>query len=149
MAARAAQAPPGWNGAAWFILTLGEECANLRLQDLWRPWRFLAQAASPPPFCFGPYGFARHLVDDLLPARHYVAFLWIGFWLPPLLAWLTLYAWETAGFLRYGLRWSAADVHMGHAGLRHGALVRRYGPLVLPALLAADLAANESGAIAA
>jgi hypothetical protein len=145
IAACVAQAPPGWSGAAWFILAVSEECANLRLQDLWRPWRFLAQAATPPPLCFGPHGFAPHLVDDLLPARHYVAFLFVGFWLPRALAWVTLYLWEIAGFLRYGLRWSTPDLHLGLLGLRHGALVARYGPTILPALLAADLAAEQNG----
>ncbi len=145
IAARAAQAPPGWSGAAWFILAVSEECANLRLQDLWQPWRLLAQAAAAPPLCFGPHGFSPRLVDDLLPARHYVAFLFVGFWLPRPLAWASLYAWEIAGFLRYGLRWSAPDLHLGLIGLRHGALVAAYGPTILPALLAADLAARESG----
>ena len=143
---RAAQAPAGWSGAAWFILCVGEECANIRLQDVGRPWRFLAQAASAPPVCFGPHGFAPHLVDDRLPARHYVAFVFVGFWLPYPLAWLTLYVWEIAGFLRYGFHWSAPDLRLGRIGIRHGALIRRYGPTILPALLAADLAAPASGA---
>lgn len=149
IAARAAQAPPGWNGAAWFILAVCEECAHIRVQDLWRPWRFLVQAATPPPLCFGPSGFAPRLVDDLLPARHYAAFLFVGFWLPRPLAWGMLYAWEIAGFLRYGLRWSTPDLRLGLVGLRHGALVARYGPTILPALLAAELAAEDSVSIAA
>ena len=144
---RAAQAPAGWSGAAWFILCVGEECANIRLQDVGRPWRFLAQAASAPPVCFGPHGFAPHLVDDRLPARHYVAFVFVGFWLPYPLAWLTLYAWEIAGFLRYGFHWSAPDLRLGWVGIRHGALIGRYGPTILPALVAADLAAMESDAV--
>ena len=139
VSARAAQAPPAWSGAAWFILQAGEECANIRLQDVGRPWRFLQQMASVPPLCFGPNGFAPQLVDDLLPARHYFAFVFVGFWLPRWLALLTLYAWEIAGFLRYGLHWSAPDLRMGRIGLRHGALVSRYGPTILPGVIAAEL----------
>lgn len=144
VAARAAQAPPEWSGAVWFVLRVGEDCANIRLQELWRPWRFLAAAARIPPQRFGPAGFDHRLVDDHLPVRHYVAFVFVGFWLPPLLAQATLYAWEVAGFVRYGFQWSAPDLRLGKVGLRHGMLINRFGPTVLPSLLARDLAAHGS-----
>lgn len=142
VAACAAQAPPAWSGAVWFVLRIGEDCANIRLQEMWRPWRLLADAARVPPQRFGPTGFDPSLVDDHLPARHYIAFVFVGFWLPPRLAQATLYAWEVAGFVRYGFQWSAPDLRLGRVGLRHGMLVNRYGPTVMPSLLTRDLAAH-------
>jgi hypothetical protein len=132
-------APPGFAGAAWFVLRIGEDCAHIKLQDVWIPLRFLRQMAAHPPLRFAVDGFCPDLVDDQNPARHYVAFVFLGFWLPRLLALLLLYAWEAAGFLRYGLRWSQCDVRCGLVGLRHGAWVRRCGPTVLPALVAGEL----------
>lgn len=137
---QAALAPPHFAGAAWFILRTGEDCAYIRLQDLWRPRRFLRQMAGVPPLHFGDIGFQPELVDDNSPVRHYMAFVFVGFWLPARLAQLVLYAWEVAGFFRYGFTWSQRDVHCGLVGLRHGALVRQYGPTVLPAAVAAEFA---------
>jgi hypothetical protein len=139
LSTQAQAAPPGFAGAAWYILRIGEDCAHIRLQDMWRLRRFLRQMAGSPPLHFGTEGFSPALVDDYHPARHYVAFVFVGFWLPQWLALATLYAWEAAGFLRYGFRWSQHDVHCGLVGLRHGALVRAYGPVVLPGLAAAEL----------
>ena len=133
-------APGGWAGAAWFILRIGEDVANIRLHDLWQPARFLRQMAAAPPLGFGVDGFITSLVDDRNPARHYLAFVFVGFWLPARLAKGVLYAWEVAGFIRYRGVWSPHDVACGKIGLRHGALVRSYGPVVLPALIAAELA---------
>jgi hypothetical protein len=96
--------------------------------------------AGPPPRSFGTAGFAAWLVDDANPARHYTAFVFVGFWLPALLAQAVLYAWEAAGFVRYRGYWSPADVLSGQVGIRHGRLVRRHGPAILPALIAHDLA---------
>lgn len=139
LSAQAQAAPPGFAGSAWFMLRIGEDCAHIRLQDLWQPLRFLRQMAGHPPLRFGTAGFARALVDDLNPARHYVAFVFIGFWLPRVLALAVLYGWEVAGYLRYGFRWSPCDVLCGRVGLRHGAWVRAYGPAVLPGLVAGEL----------
>ncbi len=139
VSSQAAVAPSGWAGAAWFILRVGEDCANIRLQDLSRPLRFLRQMAGVPPLRFSATRFRPDIVDDTLPARHYTAFLFVGFWLPKLAAVLVLYLWELAGFVRYGGYWSRRDIASGLLGIRHGALVGRYGPVVLPALIAADL----------
>lgn len=141
---QAAVATPDWPGAVWFMLRIGEDCANIRLQDIWQPSRFLRQMAGAPPLRFDPGGFKTGLVDDRNPARHYVAFVLVGFWLPKRLALLLLYAWEVAGFVRYRGLWSQNDVACGHVGLRHGNLVRRYGATILPALVAADLAAKSN-----
>jgi hypothetical protein len=139
LSTEAQAAPAGFAGAAWFVLRIGDDCAYIRLQDLWQPLRFLRQMAGNPPIRFVTEGFDPQLVDDFNPARHYIAFVWLGFWLPRPLALVALYAWEIAGFLRYGLQWSRKDVRSGLIGLRHGAFVRRYGPLVLPGLAAGEL----------
>lgn len=135
---QAGAAPGGFAGSAWYMLRIGEDCAFICLQDLWQPGRFLRQMAGSPPLCFSTDGFNAKLVDDPNPARHYIAFVFVGFWLPRLPALAVLYAWEVAGFLRYGLQWSSKDVECGLAGLRHGALVRQYGPTILPSLTAAE-----------
>ena len=140
LSAQAQAAPPGYAGAAWFVLRIGEDCAYIRLQDIWQPLRFLAQMAGNPPLRFPTTGFDPHLVDDHNPARHYIAFVFVGFWLPRLPALAVLYAWEIAGFLRYRLQWSQKDVRSGLLGLHHGAWVREYGPVVLPGLVAGELA---------
>jgi hypothetical protein len=137
-------APAGFAGSAWYILRASEDCAYIRLQDMWQPLRFLRQMAGAPPLRFGTSGFSPKHVDDSNPARHYMAFVFVGFWLPPLLGVLVLYAWEIAGFLRYRFQWSPNDVTSGKLGLRHGGIIRRYGPTVHPALVAADLAAKDA-----
>lgn len=129
-----------------FILHMGEVYAFIRLQDVWQPVRFLRQMAGAPPRSFGAAGFAPWLVDDANPARHYTAFVFTGFWLPHALALAVLYAWEIAGFVRYRGYWSPADVLSGKVGIRHGRLVRRFGPAILPALIAHDLADRPSAA---
>jgi hypothetical protein len=139
LSTQAQVAPPGFAGAAWFVLRIGEDCAYIRLQDVWQPLLFLRQMAGNPPVRFAVDGFAAGLVDDHNPARHYIAFVFVGFWLPRLLALPVLYAWEAAGFLRYGFQWSPRDVRSGLIGLRHGDLVRRYGPAVLPGAAAGEL----------
>jgi hypothetical protein len=140
LSTQAQAAPAGFAGAAWFVLRAGEDCAYICLQDIWRPLRFLRQMAGNPPLRFSSEGFDPDLVDDHNPARHYIAFLFVGFWLPRLLALAVLVAWEVAGFLRYGFRWSQKDVRSGLIGLRHGAWVRRYGPTLLPGAAAGELA---------
>lgn len=141
LAAQASAASPGQVGAMRFICRIGADCAYIRLRDVINPLRFLRQMAGAPPLRFGTAGFAPHVVDDQNPARHYTAFVFVGFWLPLLPALLVLYAWELAGFVRYGGEWSERDVICGKIGLRHGALVRRHGPAVLPGLAAAELRA--------
>ena len=136
-------APAGFAGAAWFVLRIGEDCAFIRLQDIWQPLRFLRQMAGNPPVRFDVTGFSPDLVDDQNPARHYIAFVFVGFWLPRLLALPVLYAWEVAGFLRYGFKWAPHDVRSGLLGLRHGAWVRQYGPAVLPGIVAGELGAKR------
>jgi hypothetical protein len=90
----------------------------------------------------GTEGFRRELVDDHNPARHYMAFVAMGYWLPYFLALAVLYLWEIAGYLRYGFTWSPADMKNGLVGVRHGNAVRRNGIGVLPELMVADLAAS-------
>ncbi|MCB0022646.1 MAG: hypothetical protein KDD91_06395, partial [Caldilinea sp.] len=135
--AAAAQAPPGWPGSVWFMLRVGEDCAGIRTSDVARPYRFLRQMAVAPPVQFGATGFSPEFTDDGNPARHYIAFVFVGFWLPAPLAIAVLYAWEIAGFVRYGGYWSPRDVASGHLGIRHGRAVRSAGPTVLPGLAAA------------
>jgi hypothetical protein len=130
----------GHRDTAWFVREIGEQFAFIRLHDIWHPWRFLAQMAGAPPFQFGTAGFRPDLVDDFNPARHYTAFVFIGYYLPLWAAILFLILWEIAGFIRYRGVWSWPDIRNGHIGLRHGKLVRTYGPVVLPALIAAQLA---------
>lgn len=122
------------------IQRLGEDYAFIRLRDLAQPLRFLRQMAGHPPIRLGVIGFRHDLVDDQNPARHYTAFLVLGYWLPFWAAWLSVWLWEIAGFMRYGGKWSKADLESGMVGIRHGRLVRRYGMTVLPGLMAAELA---------
>ncbi len=122
------------------MLRLGDDYAYIRLRDIARPLRFLRQLAGHPPIRLGTAGFRRSLVDDENPARHYTAFLWMGFWLPLWAAYLVLWLWEIAGFVRYGGKWSWPDMACGETGVRHGHLVRRYGMTILPGLVAGELA---------
>lgn len=143
--AQARQAPLGWPGSVWFILRIGEDCAGICTGDVLRPHRFLRQMAAAPPVQFGASGFCPALTDDLNPARHYSAFVVVGFWLPMPLAVAVLYGWEIAGWIRYRGHWSPKDVASGHLGIRHGQAVRRFGPTVLPGL-AASLGEGEAAA---
>ena len=138
----AAQAPPGIVGRRGFILEAGEAFAFIRLQDVGHPVRFLKQMAGKPPQQFGPEGFRADVVDDQNPARHYMAFVFLGFWLPKWLAVVGLWLWEVAGSVRYGY-WATKDMTMGYIGIRHGRAVRSAGPTVLPGLIAAELAASS------
>ncbi len=135
----AAAAAPGRAGRRAFVSRLGEACAFIRMKDVRHPFRFLRQMAGQPPLRFGVSGFHPDMVDDKNPARHYMAFVVVGYWLPWLLALLVLYAWEVAGFVRYGGVWSRNDVRSGKAGLRHGRCVQREGPNVLGDLVRRDL----------
>lgn len=135
----AAQVPAGKAGARRFILRAGENFAFIRLQDMGNPLRFLKQMAGAPPYQFGADGFRPDLVDDTNPARHYMAFVFLGFWLPRWLAVLGLWLWEVAGSVRYGY-WAEKDITMGYLGIRHGRMVRQMGPTVLPGLIAGELA---------
>ena len=126
---------------------MGADFAHIQPRDVLRPLRFLRQMAGNPPVRFDVTGFDPELVDDLNPARHYVAFLVVGFWLPALPALLVLAAWEVAGFVRYRGLWSNKDVRSGLVGLRHGRHVRRDGPHALPPLIRADLAERRPKAV--
>ena len=130
-----------------FMSEIGERYAFIRLHDLNRPHQFLRQLAGEPPLKFGTTGFRRELVDDQNPARHYTAFVFVGYWLPLPLAIGVLWAWELLGFFRYRGHWSQPDIRNGYIGLRHGRQVRRHGAAVLPELIARDLdgRGNESG----
>lgn len=141
----AARFPLTRDGTRRFVLAFGEDAAYIRVQDAWNPWRFLRQMEGAPPVRWGTAGFKRGLVDDTNPARHYAAFVFVGFWLPGWLALPVLWLWEMAGYLRYGLRWSQADMRSGYVGLWHGRLVRRYGHPILPSLIARDLAETGRG----
>lgn len=145
----AASTPPGRRGTTDFVIELGDRYAYLRPRDLWRPWRFLRQAASAPPVQLGTAGFRPDILDDYNPARHYTAFVWAGFWLPYSLAVMLIYAWEIAGYIRYRGEWSHADVLCGLIGVRHGGKVRRDGPAVLPGLIATELADTHQVDVAA
>lgn len=122
------------------ILRLSAECAYIRPGDIGRPIQFLKQMAGAPPVRFGTRGFRSDILDDQNPARHYTAFVFVGFWLPTLAATGLLWAWEVASFVRYKGHWSPKDITSGNIGIRHGRLVRCYGATVLPGLIAADLA---------
>lgn len=138
---RANATPPGWEGTKCFILEMSDCYAFVRPQDiLTHPLRFLKQAAGEPPLRFGAQGFKKSLVDDENPARHYMAFVFMGFWLPTPLALLVLWAWEIIGFVRYHFTWSQADIRSGLVGIRHGRVVRQSGPQVLSDLIVQDLA---------
>lgn len=125
---------------AKFINALADDYAFIRLRDVRSPIRFLRQMEGVPPIQLGTTGFRRDLVDDPNPARHYMAFVFVGYWLPYPLALVLLWVWEVAGFVRYGGVWSAKDVANGLVGIRHGHWVRTVDPVVLPALIAAELA---------
>lgn len=128
-------------GKLRFIREISHDYAYVRLSDLKNPIRFLIQAAGKPPKRFGREGFKPPLVDDNDPARHYTAFVFVGFWLPTSLAILTLWVWEILGFFRYRGLWSHGDVLLGYVGIRHGRQVRRVGPSALPKLIDQDLRA--------
>src|SRR5690606_16797561 len=102
----ASRAYTGHLTTAQALLHLGEDYAFIRPRDLVRPVRFLRQMAGEPPIRLGTAGFRKSLVDDRNPARHYTAFLVVGYWLPVWAAWLVLWLWEIAGFVRYGGKWS-------------------------------------------
>ena len=98
-----ATAQPNKEGTQRFVLAISDQYAAVRPQDIFtHPLRFLKQAAGEPPIQFGNHGFKKALVDDDNPARHYTAFIFIGFWLPNPLGVLVLWTWEILGFLRYG-----------------------------------------------
>jgi hypothetical protein len=134
----AAGYPLSRTGSQRFILAFGDGYAYIRLADLRHPLRFLRQLSGAPPLQFGTEGFRTALVDDKNPARHYAAFVYVGFWLPGWLALLVLWAWEVAGFVRYAY-WSQPDIRSGYVGLYHGRLVRMHGHTILPSLIARDL----------
>lgn len=123
-----------------FILEIGDAYAFIRLQDWRTPMRFLKQMAGAPPIQFGTQGFKRSIVDDKNPARHYIAFVFVGYWLPMLLAHIVLWAWEILGFVRYRGKWSQPDMRCGRLGIQHGRLVRQQGPDVLVELIERDIA---------
>ncbi|MSP13068.1 MAG: hypothetical protein EXR62_08925 [Chloroflexi bacterium] len=123
----------------WFIDTLACQFAGLDLADWWRPWRwFRAMGSAKPPEDMGPAGFRVDLVDDNRPARHYVAFLMIGYYLTYPLGWLVMYGWEILGWVRYG-SFSRTDILLAKVGLQHGVMIRRDGPEILADLIVRDL----------
>ena len=126
-----------------FVLQIAERYSYIRPQDAPKyPKQFLKQMAGLPPVRFGTAGFLGSIVDDDEPARHYMAFVFVGYWLPTLLAILVLWAWEMLGLVRYG-HWSQPDVRSGHIGIRHGRAVRKEGPTILPKLIHRDLDGRE------
>ena len=136
-----AQADPGPSGTKQFIWDISERYAYLCKKDLRDPIRFLKQAAGKPPIQFGTADFNPQLVDDENPARHYTAFVFLGFFFAYPLAVIGLWLWEVAGFIRYKGQWSQRDITCGYVGIRHGRQVRKHGPTVLPNLVADDLVA--------
>lgn len=125
------------------VRRLAADFAYIHLDDMRNPLKFLSQMEGAPPIKLGTGGFRPELIDDRNPARHYMAFVAMGYWLPKLLALAVLYAWETLGYVRYGFKWSAADMRCGLTGVQHGNAVRRQGVDVLPELMVRDLAADE------
>jgi len=122
-----------------FILEISDAYAFIRLRDWRRPLQFLQQMAGTPPILFGTEGFKGTIVDDENPARHYTAFIFVGYWLPTPLAFPVLWAWEILGFVRYRWRWSSRDMQCGYIGIRHGRQVRKQGAGVLADLIERDL----------
>jgi hypothetical protein len=123
------------------VRRLSEDFAYIRWQDVGHPYKFLSQMEGNPPIQLGTKGFRPELVDDRNPARHYIAFVAMGYWLPYWMAVVVLYVWEVAGYIRYGFTWSPEDILSGKIGIQHGNTVRRQGVEVLPELMATDLAA--------
>ncbi|MEZ4862494.1 MAG: hypothetical protein R3C14_14365 [Caldilineaceae bacterium] len=136
---RVAAATAHGTTASEFILEIGEAYAFIRLHDLRRPWQFLQQVASQPPVAFSPEGFRASIVDDQNPARHYTAFVFVGYWLPTPLAVLVLWMWEILGFVRYRGHWSQPDIRSGYIGISHGRALHRQSFAILPDLIARDL----------
>lgn len=129
--------------SASVVRRLAEDFAYIHLHDVRNPYKFLRQMEGAPPIRLGTEGFRKDIVDDQNPARHYMAFVALGYWLPQLVALAMLYLWEIAGFVRYGFKWSHEDLTCGLLGVRHGHAVRRTGVEVLPMLMARDLASSE------
>lgn len=126
-------------GTRRFVNDLAARCAGIHLDQMHRPVRFLLDMQGNPPQAFGVEGFDADVVDDLNPARHYVAFVFVGFWLPKLLAVLVLYGWEVASFFRYRGHWSPKDIESGFIGIEHGRAVVRHGAGVLATLARRDI----------
>lgn len=123
----------------WFIDTLSRQFAGLDPADWWRPWRWLhAMGSARPPEDVGAAGFRPEFVDDDRPARHYIAFVMIGYYLPYFLGWIIMYGWEILGRIRYGT-FSNKDVLLAKVGLKHGDMVRRRGPEIVADLIEQDL----------
>jgi len=133
------RADPSSQGTTDFIWEISERYAYLCKSDLRKPLRFLKQAAGAPPVEFGTKDFNPELVDDANPARHYTAFVFLGYFFPYPLAVIGLWLWEVAGFVRYKGHWSQRDIDCGYVGIRHGREVRRHGAEVLPGLVVDDL----------
>lgn len=125
-----------------FVLASAERYAYICLDDFpRRPLQFLKQLSGKPPICFGTAGFRPSIVDDQEPARHYTAFVFVGYWLPMLLAVPVLWAWELLGLVRYG-HWSQPDIRSGYIGIRHGRALRKAGFALWPELIHRDLGAD-------
>jgi len=128
--------------AAWFVLVLARQAANIDVGDLRRPWRFWRRLRQEPPVCFGPRGFRPALTDDFHPARHYSAFVLAGFFLPAPLGAAFAWLWEHAEGWLLG-SFSPRDVELARLAVRHGRAVRRDGPAALPALIRRDVCGLE------
>lgn len=135
----AAQTPAGPRGSWRFLCRAAERYAFICVRDCVRPLRFLRQMEGAPPLRFGRLDFCLDLVDDDNPARHYMAFVFVGFFAGRWLGAGVLLLWEILGFVRYRGQWSAGDVRLGFVGLRHGRLLKRFGPTIMPSLIARDL----------
>ena len=87
-----------------FIREIADDYAFIRLDDISHLRKFLVQMAGAPPVRFGTDGFNPTIVDDHNPARHYTAFVFVGYWLPGILAVAMLWLWEILGYVRYNFR---------------------------------------------
>jgi len=129
-------------GARWLALTLAHQCANVDFHLLRRPLHFWRALRQEPPVCFGPRGFRGSLADDFHPARHYSAFLMIGYFLPYALAAAFAWLWEAAEGIFLG-GYSRCDVALSRIAVRHGNILRRQGPAALAPLILRDLCEPE------
>jgi hypothetical protein len=122
----------------WVMTTLARRCANIDLRRLRRPLHFWRSLRQLPPVRFGRSGFRAALVDDYHPARHYCAFLAVGFFLPTFLAIPFARLWEWAEGVVFG-EYSRRDVDLSVLAIRHARVIRRSGIEHLPALIRRDL----------
>src|SRR4051812_30617889 len=68
--------------SAEVIRRMSEDFAFVRGKDPGHPYNLPPEREENPPVQLGTNGFRPELVDDHNPARHYIAFVAMGYWLP-------------------------------------------------------------------